>query len=105
MKAISAAPLRLHTPDLPDLRALSVITSGTNRSWKPYLTFGGGLLWTSLDVNEIDRIFNFQVIAGARLRFIPRHGPGWIVEFRNHRISNAGTAGETSAPTPPYYRR
>jgi hypothetical protein len=45
-------------------------------------------------VKEIDRIFNFQVVAGVGVRFVPRKGPGWIIEFRNHHISNAGTAGE-----------
>jgi len=65
-----------------------------DRSWTPYVTLGGGLIWTSLDVAEIDRIFNFQVIGGVGLRFVPRRGPGWIFEFRNHHISNAGTAGE-----------
>ena len=66
-----------------------------NRAWTPYFTLGGGLLWTSQqDVPEIDRIFNFQVVAGGGIRFVPRKGPGWIIEFRNHHISNAGTAGE-----------
>jgi hypothetical protein len=64
-----------------------------DRSWAPYVTLGTGLIWTSLKVVEIDRIFNFQVIGGAGLRFLTRRGPGWIVEFRNHHISNAGTAG------------
>jgi hypothetical protein len=32
----------------------------------------GGVAWTSLDVPEVDRVFN----------------------FRNHHISNAGTRGE-----------
>ena len=64
------------------------------RSWTPYFTLGGGLLWTSQQqIEEIDRIFNFQVVVGAGIRFVPRSGPGWIVEFRNHHISNAGTAG------------
>jgi hypothetical protein len=66
-----------------------------DRFWTPYVTLGGGLLWTSQqDVKEIDRIFNFQVVAGVGVRFVPRKGPGWIIEFRNHHISNAGTAGE-----------
>lgn len=65
-----------------------------NRRWVPYFTLGGGVLWTSLDVEEIDRVFNFQVILGGGLRFIPERGPGLILEFRNHHISNAGTAGQ-----------
>ena len=65
-----------------------------DRSWTPYLTTGAGLLWTSLDVSELDRVFNFQVIVGAGVRLIPETGPGLILEFRNHHMSNAGTAGE-----------
>jgi len=60
-------------------------------TWRPYLTLGAGALWTSLDVVEIDRTFNFQVLYGVGLRQIPDSGPGWMVEFRNHHISNAGT--------------
>ena len=53
------------------------------------------MIWTSLDeVPEMDRTFNFQVILGAGLRFRRSAGPGIILEFRNHHISNAGTAGE-----------
>ncbi|MBI2821897.1 MAG: acyloxyacyl hydrolase [Acidobacteria bacterium] len=64
-----------------------------DRSWVPYITTGAGLLWTSLNVREIDRIFNFQLFVGAGLRYVPDRGPGWIVELRNHHISNANTAG------------
>lgn len=63
-----------------------------HRSWAPYATLGAGLVWTSLDVPEIDRVFNFQVVWGGGVRILRRRGPGWIVEFRNHHISNAGTA-------------
>ena len=65
-----------------------------DRSWTPYLTAGAGLLWTSLDVTELDRVFNFQLIFSVGVRLIPETGPGLILEFRNHHISNAGTAGE-----------
>lgn len=61
-------------------------------AWRPYLTLGAGILWTSLDVVEIDRTFNFQVLYGVGIRQLPDSGPGWMVEFRNHHISNAGTA-------------
>ena len=64
-----------------------------DRAWVPYLTGGGGLIWTSQNVEEIDRDFNFQVVFGVGVRLIPRQGPGWLIEFRNHHISNAGTAG------------
>ncbi len=65
-----------------------------DRRWTPYLAGAAGLLWTSLDVAEIDRVFNFQIVYGVGLRTVPRRGPGLIVELRNHHISNAGTAGE-----------
>ena len=65
--------------------------SGT---WIPYTTLGAGLLWTSLDVPEIDRVFNFQVFFGAGLRLLRASNPGLIFELRNHHISNANTAGE-----------
>jgi hypothetical protein len=62
--------------------------------WLPYLNTGAGLLWTSLDVPEIDRIFNFQLFMGIGVRQNRPQGPCLVVEFRNHHISNAGTAGE-----------
>ena len=65
-----------------------------NRAWTPYALLSAGLGWTSLDIPEIDRIFNFQVAYGGGVRQITRKGPGLLVEFRNHHISNAGTAGE-----------
>jgi hypothetical protein len=33
-------------------------------------------------------------LAGVGVRWVRRRGPGVFVEFRNHHISNAGTAGE-----------
>ncbi len=65
-----------------------------DRGWTPYLTGMAGLLWTNLDIPEIDRVFNFQLIYGLGFRVVPPRGPGLIVELRNHHISNAGTAGE-----------
>ena len=65
-----------------------------DRGWTPYVTLGGGILWTSLDTREIDRRFNFQILYGLGVRLLPRRGPGWVIEARNHHISNAGTAGE-----------
>ena len=59
----------------------------------PYVMGGGGVLWTSLDVPEIDRVFNFQLFFGVGWRQTRDRGPCWVVEFRNHHISNAGTAG------------
>lgn len=68
-------------------------------TWRPYVTVGAGVLWTSLGVVEIDRTFNFQVLYGIGIRTFPsggeeddgQGGPGWMLEFRNHHISNAGT--------------
>ena len=65
-----------------------------DRSWTPYVVGIAGLLWTSLDLPEIDRIFNFQLVYGVGVRQVTRRGPGLIVEIRNHHISNAGSAGE-----------
>jgi lipid A 3-O-deacylase len=65
-----------------------------DRAWTPYVTGSAGLGWTSLDIVEIDRVFNFQVVWGGGIRQITRRGPGWMIEFRNHHISNAGTRGE-----------
>ena len=67
---------------------------GSDRRWTPYVMGAAGLLWTSLEIPELDRIFNFQLQYGIGLRLTPVRGPGLIVELRNHHISNAGTAGE-----------
>jgi len=65
-----------------------------DRRWTPYVVGIAGLIWTDLDIPELDRVFNFQLIHGFGLRLVPPRGPGWIIEFRNHHISNAGTAGK-----------
>ena len=65
-----------------------------DRRWTPYYTLGGGMAWTNLDVPEVDRIWNFQVVWGVGVKRITRRGPGLMLEFRNHHISNAGTRGE-----------
>jgi hypothetical protein len=65
-----------------------------DRAWTPYYTLAGGMAWTSLDVEELDRIWNFQVVWGVGIKRITRRGPGLMLEFRNHHISNAGTRGE-----------
>ena len=65
-----------------------------DRRWTPYYTLGGGMAWTTLDVPEVDRIWNFQVVWGVGVKRITRRGPGLMLEFRNHHISNAGTRGE-----------
>lgn len=65
-----------------------------DRGWTPYVIGIAGLIWTGLDIPELDRTFNFQLVHGVGVRVVPPRGPGWIVELRNHHISNAGTAGE-----------
>jgi hypothetical protein len=65
-----------------------------DRGWTPYLIGIAGLIWNPLDIPELDRVFNFQIIHGAGIRFVPPRGPGLMIEFRNHHISNAGTAGK-----------
>ena len=66
----------------------------TSGAWIPYVHAGSGLLWTSLDVPEIDRIFNFQLFVGVGWRQNRTSGPRLLFELRNHHISNAGTAGK-----------
>lgn len=65
----------------------------TRGRWIPYVHGGAGLIWTVLKVPEIDRIFNFQLFLGLGVRQGRPRGPRLVVEFRNHHISNAGTAG------------
>jgi hypothetical protein len=66
----------------------------TSGRWIPYVHGGVGLLWTSLDVPEIDRTFNFQHFIGVGWRQHRVRGPRLVFEVRNHHISNAGTAGD-----------
>ena len=66
----------------------------TRGRWLTYANAGAGLLWTSIDVPEIDRVFNFQLTMGVGWRQNKASGPCLVFEFRNHHISNAGTAGE-----------
>ena len=47
-----------------------------DRGWTPYFVGGAGLIWTSLDVPEIDRAFNFQLLYGVGVRQVTRRGPG-----------------------------
>ncbi len=66
----------------------------SDHGWTPYVVGAAGLIWTTLDVPEVDRTFNFQLLYGLGIRVVPPRGPGLIVEIRNHHISNAGTAGK-----------
>ena len=65
-----------------------------DRPWTPYYFLSTGMVWTSLDAPELDRIWNFQVAWGVGVKRITRRGPALMLEFRNHHISNAGTRGE-----------
>jgi hypothetical protein len=65
----------------------------TSGAWIPYAHAGAGLIWTSLDVPELDRTLNFQLLFGIGVRQTRASGPCLVFEFRNHHISNAGTAG------------
>ena len=65
-----------------------------DRHWVPYYFLSSGMVWTSLDAPELDRIWNFQVVWGVGVKRIVRRGPALMLEFRNHHISNAGTRGE-----------
>jgi hypothetical protein len=66
----------------------------TSGRWIPHVFGGVGLVWTSLDIPEIDRVYNFQHFFGLGIRQNRARGPRLVLEVRNHHISNAGTAGE-----------
>lgn len=66
----------------------------TSGRFIPYVHGGAGFLWTSLEVREIDRTFNFQHFVGLGWRQNRARGARLVVELRNHHISNAGTAGD-----------
>ena len=59
----------------------------------PFISGGAGFLWTSLDIPELDRVFNGQLYYGAGVRLLVAGNPSWRIEIRNHHISNAGTSG------------
>jgi hypothetical protein len=40
-----------------------------DRPWTPYYSLAGGMAWTSLEVQEVDRIWNFQVVLSYGQRF------------------------------------
>ena len=39
-----------------------------DRQWTPYYTLAGGMAWTSLELPEVDRIWNFQVVWGVGIK-------------------------------------
>ena len=59
----------------------------------PFVSAGAGLIFTTLDIPELDRRFNGQLLYGGGVRWLRERGPHWRLELRNHHISNAGTSG------------
>jgi hypothetical protein len=63
---------------------------GTERV-APYFGLGAGFGWTNLEIEEIDRRFNFILQAGFGVRGGLPSNRAWIVEARWLHYSNAGT--------------
>ena len=63
----------------------------SDRNWTPYLVGGAGLMWTSLDVPELDRTFNFQLLYGVGLRFVP---PPALAGFSRFEITICRTLAQ-----------
>jgi hypothetical protein len=57
----------------------------------PYLGLGAGFCWTNLDVEEINRRFNFIVQGGLGVVGSQERDPSWTLEARWLHYSNAGT--------------
>lgn len=58
----------------------------------PYFSIGGGFGWTDLvELDEIDRRFNFLLQGSAGIRRSVASGGEWTLEARWDHISNAGT--------------
>lgn len=57
----------------------------------PYVSIGGGLGWTDLTVEEIDRRFNFLLQASAGVRRASSGTDALTLEARLDHISNGGT--------------
>jgi lipid A 3-O-deacylase len=87
-----AEPAREVTAGLAPLAGRFYLRTGGR--WIPYVHAGVGVLWTSLDIVEINRTFNFQHFIGIGWRQNRARGPRLVIELRTHHISNAGTAGD-----------
>jgi hypothetical protein len=74
-----------------------------DRQWTPYYTLAGGMAWTSLEVPEVDRIWNFQVVWGAGIKRITRRGPGLMLEFATTTSPTPALAAKTSASMPRWW--
>jgi hypothetical protein len=60
-----------------------------DRDWTPYYVLGGGMVWTSLEAPELDRIWNFQVVWGVGVK----------------RITRRGACADAGVPQPPHLQR
>lgn len=57
----------------------------------PYLSLGAGVGWTDLQIEEINRRFNFLLEGAVGVRGRVTETQAWTLEFRWSHISNAGT--------------
>ncbi len=57
----------------------------------PYISIGGGLGWTNLKVEEIDRRFNFLLQGSLGVRRAVSENQALTLEARLAHISNGGT--------------
>jgi len=57
----------------------------------PYMELGAGFCWTNLDVDVINRRFNFILQGGVGVVGSTEPGHSWTVEARWVHYSNAGT--------------
>ncbi len=59
---------------------------------QPYLSLGAGFGWTNLEeLDELDRRFNYILLAGLGIRWNRPKGGAWTFEARMNHLSNAGT--------------
>jgi hypothetical protein len=57
----------------------------------PYVSIGGGLGWTNLQIEEIDRRFNFLLQGSVGVRRAVSESDALTLEARLSHISNGGT--------------
>jgi hypothetical protein len=57
-----------------------------------YLSLGAGFCWTDLEIEEINRRFNFILEGGPGMRWSVAPNHAWFLELRWLHYSNAGTA-------------
>ncbi|HEY7574727.1 MAG TPA: acyloxyacyl hydrolase [Thermoanaerobaculia bacterium] len=58
---------------------------------RPYFNFGAGFCWTNLEIEELDRRFNFILQAGFGIKTDLSARRSWLLEARWYHYSNAGT--------------